>query len=369
MKISTIFLTLIAFSASMNAKATEVPIDSTLTFNGITYQLEVDSVSRQISGAAIQSLDERYRDSLTLTIPSFIPGMNIHVTQVNASAFAGMDKLQVLTLPGTVTMIHQYACRNCTSLKTIQFSGQQRLAMIDNNAFEGCTSLEQFPFKSPLFHVGSCAFRNSGLTSVEMDDNLTYLGDSIFAGCTRLTDISFPAELTHVSDGILKGCTSLKTVDLSSTKVNWLGSQAFQGCTSLTTVLLPSTLTSVGSKAFADCNKIQEITSLAEIAPWCPSDAFSKDVFDNAKLLYPTGASGYTNQYTGWGNFKNQGSLSSIDGIDDESTPADAIDFTQPYEIYNLAGQRLNFLPSTPTLLIIRQGNQAKKLILDSQSL
>ena len=59
--------------------------------------------------------------------------------------------------------------------------------------------------------------------------------------------------------------------------------------------------------------------------------------------------------------------LLGYDMADAISTPEQnqtaRIDFSRPYEVYNLAGQRLNTVPAQG-IVVIRQGGKTQKLIM-----
>lgn len=53
----------------------------------------------------------------------------------------------------------------------------------------------------------------------------------------------------------------------------------------------------------------------------------------------------------------------TLTGIDDIANDNDKIDFSAPYEVYNLQGQRVS-APSAGSLYIVRQGNKVEKVII-----
>lgn len=70
------------------------------------------------------------------------------------------------------------------------------------------------------------AFENdTALTTVSLNEGLTYIGASAFAGCTALKNIDFPSTLTNLSAKALDGCAAITelTIDCPLTTLNYLG--------------------------------------------------------------------------------------------------------------------------------------------------
>merc|ERR1711991_441290 len=72
----------------------------------------------------------------------------------------------------------------------------------------------------------------SSLTSINLPDGVTSIGEWAFYGCSSLTSLSLPDGVTSIG--------------------NW----AFQYCSSLTSITLPDGVTSIGEWAFAGCSSL-----------------------------------------------------------------------------------------------------------------
>lgn len=100
-------------------------------------------------------------------------------------------------------------------LEAVDFSGSPQLALIDAYAFYGCTKLALTEFPTSVQRVSEFAFR----------------------GCTALTDLSFHSQMQNVDNNAFYGCTNLKTVRFLGTPT--LAQSIFGGCTKLTDIYVP----------------------------------------------------------------------------------------------------------------------------------
>lgn len=348
-------------------------------------------------GASIsisEQVKQKYLTSLTdITIPETIEiprqgwTQTFKVISLEANALSNLTYLKTLTIPSTVTNIHQNACSNNPNLTAVKISGgEPQIGQIGNSAFEGCTSLAEFPADqnlssigekafsgcsslktinagSRLTWIGSNAFENSGLTTFDLTGAThIYLAPYAFANATNLESITFHENLTALQSNTFQNCTSLKNVDLSQTNIGYVGSSAFDGCSAVETVSLPASVGHIDSKAFGGCEKISTINIAATQAPSLAADAFPESVFSNPNLVinYPEGSeASYTNPYGSWSKFK----VLSDETVGISQISAEAA--SAPVEYFTTTGQRVAE-PVPGMLLIRRQGPSAVKVIYNS---
>lgn len=140
-----------------------------------------------------------------------------------------------------VRTIGKRAFSDCTSLHTVFYSGTG-LTAIEDNAFEGCTALDQCPVPDGLLRIGSYAF----------------------SGCTGLKELTLPASLAKIGENAFGGCTGLTELPFSDAGDLRIGAGAFNGCTGLRNLAFPNAVFSIGSNAFANCTGLQQITLNAQ---------------------------------------------------------------------------------------------------------
>lgn len=175
-------------------------------------------------------------------------------------------------------------------LEIPQFAGGYQVALIDDGAFSGCSSLKQISLPDGLLAVGEKSFYAcSQLESIVIPDSVITLGAGCFCGCGELRALSLPEDIRALPDSCFRACVSLTDLTIPDS-VGILGSCAFSGCSSLGSVRLGSALTEIGSYAFYMCPELDAVcipdtvTSLGEYA-----FGYSSPVPDTSFMLLSSG--------------------------------------------------------------------------------
>ena len=268
-----------------NSYSGNVTIPSSVTYNGITYQV-----------TAIYLNAFRNCSNLTsVTIPN-------SVTTIGANAFNNCSSLTSITIPSSVTTIGNYAFANSNALTSVTCYALTPPSM--SNAFsstvysnatlyvpKGCKSAyqsangwSQFITIQELtysFEVDGIYYEITGTRSVKV----TYKsGYNTYSG-----KVVIPAKVTH----------SGNTYTVTS-----IGATAFLNSVNLTSVVIPSTVTTIGSGAFRGCTGLTSVNCRATTPPTLYSDeSFSATTYSNATLYVPLQGSDLYHQADGWKNF------------------------------------------------------------------
>ncbi len=286
---------------------------------------------------------------------SFYSSVNLDSVEINntgkvgISAFDGCSKLRVALLGQTVTGLGNYAFRGCKMLeKTII---PDSVLSLGEYCFDGCTSLTYAKIGNGVPTISQYAFQNCGLKAIEIGtgvktialrafsscsslpeinipQNVTSIGNYVFAGCSKLSLVSIKdrtatlalgsngssalfsacsldsvylggkityntgsgygyspfyrnlslrsVRITDVEDTIYDnefyGCTGLQHVRIGD-GVTTIGKWAFSGCSSLLSFSYGSGLQSIGQEAFSDCVGVTKLVSNADTPPVCGSQA------------------------------------------------------------------------------------------------
>ena len=115
-----------------------------------------------------------------------------------------------------------------------------------------------FPFSEGLTEIGTGAFYNSGLTSLELPKSLVSIGQNAFY-YTDIASLILGENLEELSSSAFQSCSSLQHVEIKSQKLKIIGSNAFKGCTVLTDIVLPDGLVTIGAQAFYECTSLSKI--------------------------------------------------------------------------------------------------------------
>lgn len=159
------------------------------------------------------------------------------------------------------------------------------------------------------------SYDSSLLTSAQIGDCVSVIGDNAFDSCGSLTSVTIPSSVTEIKgrafqsctgltsftvpDGVTKitgelaffGCRSLRSLTLSN-NLQSIGAGAFGVCTSLTGLTIPASVTSIDGRAFIGCTGLQSITMKSTTPPALGAEAL--DDTNNCTIYVPiAGAQAY----------------------------------------------------------------------------
>ncbi len=165
------------------------------------------------------------------------------VTTIQTNGISGLDVLETITLPASVTTMVGAAINNNYALKQFvvaeenpvykavdgvlfskdgktlvcypigslaeSYTVPQGTETIAAYAFSQCsTALKEIIFNEELTFIDDEAFQScDGLTSIELPDSLKELGGGVFQECSNLADISLPSGMTRIG-GLAFQCTA-----------------------------------------------------------------------------------------------------------------------------------------------------------------
>ena len=92
--------------------------------------------------------------------------------------------------------------------------------------------------------IGYYAFWYSTLTSVEIPDSVTVIGDGAFCKCSSLYSVKIPSGVTEIKDQAFAWCSSITSMNIPN-GVTSIGSDAFRDC-SFTSIDIPNSVTQIG---------------------------------------------------------------------------------------------------------------------------
>jgi len=238
------------------------------------------------------------------------------ITVIEGNAFQNCNSLLEITIPESVVEIGNTAFQNCAVLNCINFKGDA--PKIGTNAFVGVTADCYYPADNTTYTLeittqdwggnltwtyegkkedddkckcgenltwnltedGKLVISGAGrmfdysideykyapwyeersnITSIEIDDNVTYIGNYAFYFCNKITDekTKLPEKLEEIGEGAFKNC-KIKSVDLPS-MLKSVGKEAF-AWSGLIRVSLPSSLQCLSERMFAESHYLNEVT-------------------------------------------------------------------------------------------------------------
>lgn len=222
-------------------------------------------------------------------------GKTYRVTTVALDALRG-ESITALSIPANVTKLRGGCFAECPNLSKVIIKGDIETCDADNGVFAGSGSDMTVKFAAGVTKIPNYLFAvpdaNSSnyahVTTVEMSNTITSVGNSAFRNCQDLKKIS------------------------CSTKLKSIGNYAFYGCSSLASVTLDSSVTSLGKGAFANCGGMTSLTINGNL----------DDVEMNNKIFWAAGAtaSGITVTF-GTGVSRVPDYLFLISSADDDDIP------------------------------------------------
>lgn len=87
------------------------------------------------------------------------------------------------------------------------------------------------------------------MTSIQMPESLTWVGDRAFVNCKRLHSITLPNSVTHLGKEVFKDCNNLSAVKLSE-GVNDIKECTFYNCRNLNSISIPNSVQVIEYAAF-----------------------------------------------------------------------------------------------------------------------
>lgn len=144
----------------------------------------------------------------------------------------------------------------CSSLTDARWLASLPITEIPYHCFEQCHSLVSVAFPSTCTQIGSYAFKNTGLVSVEWPESVMKIDEGVFRECTSLKSISFPGQIVEIGPEAFYG-TALEEIDLSQQPLKAIPKDCFNYCDSLRTVRLPSSITEFDDRCFYGCTEVE----------------------------------------------------------------------------------------------------------------
>lgn len=194
----------------------------------------------------------------------------------------------------------------------------QSITYIGQSAFSECRKLTGMDIPEKVQEIGGYAFYGCNqLKEVGFHEGLESIGSSAFVECALRDTMVFPQTLKRVLWGAFQGNSNLKAVKFP-VGLESIESQAFNNCYCLSEVRFPASVLSVGSAAFEYCNSIKDVYTYIIDPLQLDQTTFSAEVFKNATLHVPETAQNNYYWDTQWSQFPS------------------IVTFNEPYEYFYL---------------------------------
>ena len=185
--------------------------------------------------------------------------------------------IEKIVLPAGVKKIPKDTFYHDTYLKEIQFADD--LYYIGDNAFSGCTNLKKIPKLNNIMELNSFAFCNCySLEEINIPFGVVKIGKQALYNCKSLKEINLPETVFSIGSYAFAGCESVEKFNIPK-KVTELSKGLFKGCKSLKSMNIDENITSIGDELFTDCSSLEEVYIPYTI------DKINNSIFDNCSSL------------------------------------------------------------------------------------
>lgn len=180
------------------------------------------------------------------------------LTSISNNAFWGCSNIQNITIPNTITMIEGGAFQNCSSLSSITIPNS--VTTIGNSAFYGCSNLSSIAIPNTITSISDNTFYNcSSLSNITIPSSVTTIGNAAFYSCSNLNNLTIPNSVTSIGEAAFSQCSSLIEITIPNS-VTEIKTNTFYGCANMTKVTIPNSVTIIGWLAFKNCSSLESIT-------------------------------------------------------------------------------------------------------------
>ena len=151
---------------------------------------------------------------------------------------------------------------NLTKAGTLTISGKG--AMPDFSAvgeqpwIENNSKIKKVVIGNGVTSIGSCAFWECGVLSVEISPSVTTINNSAFRS-SSIISVNIPSSVKTIGDSAFRACQNLSSVTISE-GLEKIEQNAFNACANLTSIALPASIGEVGAAAFFQCQNMTSAT-------------------------------------------------------------------------------------------------------------
>jgi len=212
--------------------------------------------------------------------PVFIVKDGLLINQTNNTIVLADTDQKMFMIPEGITTIGTWAFRNA-EVETVQFPST--LQTIGIFSFCGCKNLTTPDFPASLTSILTAAFCNcENVDQIILPESLRVIGSGAFDAC-GIHEIVIPNGIQEMESGVFYGCKNLKRVVLPES-LKRIENAMFRDCTNLEDINIPNGLEYIGSNTFQGCENLT-ITSLPDGLTYIGAEAFNGcNMGDSLKL-------------------------------------------------------------------------------------
>lgn len=213
------------------------------------------------------------------------------ITSIENNQFNGCTSLEEIVIPDSVTSVKTRAFYGCTSLANVIVGNAVK--SVSAGAFLGCP-LENVIIGDALNSLEGFYF-DKKLKTIIIGNNVVSIPECKFRDCVNLENVTIGSNVTSIGKAAFENCKSLKTVTIPDS-VKSVENYAFGDCSSLESITIGNSVTKIGFLAFGDCTNITRTNYTGTIEQWVEIEfeadgygtnptSYSRDLYINNKLV------------------------------------------------------------------------------------
>lgn len=221
---------------------------------GVEVLYKVDKLEDVVNLRVSGPMNDQDWATLKNMSPERLDLSNASATAIPQSAFYNKSRLKSFLFPQGVASIGESAFYR-TGLEEVEIPAT--VQSVSKRCFYECQSLQKVVWNSPALISAYCFYNCNKLTSVEIAEGVTIIGDQAFDSCDILSEIIIPSTLTKIGSSAFYNCNMLAEISFPQ-GLQTVGTTAFYN-TALTKVILPDSLITLDGSAF---NRISALTEV-----------------------------------------------------------------------------------------------------------
>jgi predicted outer membrane repeat protein len=227
---------------------------------GTTYQVRLKATNS--AGTSYESMPYEVSTAAAYNSSTgngnFACSVTGYATMANFVVTSSSNCTGAVTVPAATTSIAGYAFEG-SGVTSINIPN--KVTTIGDAAFRAATSLTTVTFESgsTLTSIGSAAFERTAIASISLPSTLTSLGNYAFWSNSALTSIVIPEGVSALYQNTFAYITTLTSVTLPI-NLSYIDMETFKGATALTSLIIPNRVSSIGANAFTNTTALTTYT-------------------------------------------------------------------------------------------------------------
>lgn len=249
-----------AIDCLYDASAENINIGKTVSYRGINMTVNEVKPYTCYRNNKIKDMDVRFDGNLGSY--AFYGCTSLKDVALSNKGYVGEQAFKDSKITGTLTVentgnIGANAFENVTGSYTATINNR---GTINSYAFTGSSGLTSVEIGDNVTSIGNYSFQNcSNMSVASLGENIISIGDYAFSGCSNLQEVDIPEAVASLGSYTFQNCSGMRTAKVGE-GVTSINTYTFAGCKSLTDLQIGSNVNTIGTYAFNNCTSLANIT-------------------------------------------------------------------------------------------------------------